>query len=562
MITPVYRGENLRRLLGYLYGPGRCEDHHDPHLIAAWDPQILATMDPARVPGATLTDLARLLDAPVKAHPEPERLGRYVWHCAARVAPQDRNLTDLDWEHVAQQLLGAAGIAPAGDDAACRWIAVRHADNHIHIAATLIRQDGRRPRHHNDWLRLRREAAHLESELGLRSTAPADRTARKHATRQEIAKADRLGLAEPARDTLARAVRQAVVASASELEFFLRLSAAGLHIHQRTDPAGTVTGYAVALPEHRSADGRLVWFAGSRLAPDLSLPKIRDGLAGKDLSPVDGLDPSGVAARLAAWRQAERRLHHAASLLTRAGDPAGAGLISGLNDLLIAAARQSPDNVREQLNLAVATFDRAARAPVGTVATPPAIQLRRAARSLIRAGRAAGTGHEVEAVLAVVLALTLAGRAGAAWHAARNYRAQAEAAHQASAFLQQAADDLASQTRSPARGTDTRRPTRASQRHRLARTAYAETVRVAIQGDGKLVDQILGDPAWPTLQRSLHRLATLGLDLAAVLADATFPRELASARSPAKVLHWRITMHLDGTAAERPAKRAEQLQLH
>ncbi|MCI0689934.1 MAG: hypothetical protein L0Y54_22255, partial [Sporichthyaceae bacterium] len=68
MITPVYRGENLRRLLGYLYGPGRCEDHHDPHLIAAWDQQILATMDPARVPGATLTDLARLLDAPVKAH--------------------------------------------------------------------------------------------------------------------------------------------------------------------------------------------------------------------------------------------------------------------------------------------------------------------------------------------------------------------------------------------------------------------------------------------------------------------------------------------------------------
>jgi hypothetical protein len=43
------------------------------------------------------------------------------------------------------------GFAPKGDEAGVRWVAFRHADDHIHIVATLARQDGARPRFWNDF---------------------------------------------------------------------------------------------------------------------------------------------------------------------------------------------------------------------------------------------------------------------------------------------------------------------------------------------------------------------------------------------------------------------------
>ena len=43
------------------------------------------------------------------------------------------------------------GLAPADDDLGVRWVAVRHAADHIHLVATLVRQDGSRPRIWNDF---------------------------------------------------------------------------------------------------------------------------------------------------------------------------------------------------------------------------------------------------------------------------------------------------------------------------------------------------------------------------------------------------------------------------
>lgn len=42
------------------------------------------------------------------------------------------------------------GYRGARDEKACRSIAVRHADDHIHIGATLARLDGRHPRVRGD----------------------------------------------------------------------------------------------------------------------------------------------------------------------------------------------------------------------------------------------------------------------------------------------------------------------------------------------------------------------------------------------------------------------------
>ena len=50
-----------------------------------------------------------------------------------------------EWAQVAAQVMDRTGLAPAGDELGVRWVAVRHAADHVHLVATLARQDGTRP---------------------------------------------------------------------------------------------------------------------------------------------------------------------------------------------------------------------------------------------------------------------------------------------------------------------------------------------------------------------------------------------------------------------------------
>ena len=53
-------------------------------------------------------------------------------------------------------------------------MAVRHADEHVHLVATLAREDGRPPRVWNDYRALAEVAHTYEAKFGLRSTAGRD----------------------------------------------------------------------------------------------------------------------------------------------------------------------------------------------------------------------------------------------------------------------------------------------------------------------------------------------------------------------------------------------------
>jgi hypothetical protein len=125
------------------------------------------------------------------------------------------------------------GLAPAGDELGVRWVAVRHAADHVHIVATLARQDGTRPEIWGDYYRVREAGHDAERRFLLRSTAPADRTAPRRATRAETEQAARRGWAEPARVALRREVCTAAAGAGSEREFFTRLRAAGVLIRER-----------------------------------------------------------------------------------------------------------------------------------------------------------------------------------------------------------------------------------------------------------------------------------------------------------------------------------------
>ena len=143
MIPRIHkRGQRTIGLLYYLYGPGKYEEHTDPHLVASWDSNA---PDPGRDPQATLKQLQRLLDQPLDNIDEADRPAKHVYHLSVRNGPDDRILTDDEWGEVARRMVAAARIDDPGADAGCRWAAVRHADDHIHIIATLVREDGYKP---------------------------------------------------------------------------------------------------------------------------------------------------------------------------------------------------------------------------------------------------------------------------------------------------------------------------------------------------------------------------------------------------------------------------------
>ncbi|WP_050497920.1 hypothetical protein [Streptomyces griseus] len=416
-------GETTADLLAYLFGPGNHEEHTDPHLVAAWTPGLPC---PARNPDRmTLSDLALLLDAPVDALRGPKP-AEHVWHISVRNDPTDRTLSDAEWATVAAEMVAAAGIAPHGDTHACRWVAVRHADDHIHIVATLARQDGRHPRIRGDIPRMHTAARAFETAWGLTPMSPLDQTARRAPVTGEREKAARRGLPEAARDSLQRTVREAAARATNDADFLTRLRDAGVRVREHHDENGALDGYAVALPGDRADHGsRPVWFSGRTLAYDLSLPRIRERFH-PTIAPAD-------------LTLAHTRIREAATLLAQAGRAEGAGDVAALGDLLVVAAATSPTAVRDQIRAAAAAFEQASRAPgTRTLHGTARAHFKAAARALEHAPRAA-RGGGAPAVLALLIALVEAVEAATAWHRAQHHDAQTRAAAQAAALLREAA---------------------------------------------------------------------------------------------------------------------------
>jgi len=208
-------------------------------------------------------------------------------------------MSDAEWAGIATEIMHGTGLAPRSDEAGVRWVAVRHADDHIHIVATLARQDGTRPRIWNDFYRVREACRAAEERLGLRATPPADRTAAKRPSRAETEQAARRGWDEPPRVTLRRHVCGGVAGARTERDFFDRLAAAGVLVRKRYSALtpGQVTGYAVGLPHHRNRDGGVIWYSGGKLAADLTLPKLRTRWSGSGADHALGAGLSAPAAR-------------------------------------------------------------------------------------------------------------------------------------------------------------------------------------------------------------------------------------------------------------------------
>ncbi|WP_432072715.1 relaxase/mobilization nuclease domain-containing protein [Streptomyces wuyuanensis] len=531
MIANIVKpGHKTRGVLNYLYGPGRANEHTDPHLVAAWDDFV---PDPGRNPDATLAQLADVLDLRVKqaGHTAPKN---HVWHCSIRAAPEDRHLTDDEWATIARRVLNATGIAPAGDPDACRWVAVRHADDHIHIVATKVRGDLRPPRNWNDFLRADKELVAIEKEYGLRQVPRGDRTAAKRPTRAEQEKAQRTGRATTARERLRTTVRTVLAAATTPEEFFRLLDGSGVLVEIQRFPSGDIRGYKVALAGDANKDGQPVWFSGSTLAPDLSYPKINERLAATDTSPA-------APSESHAWRSLARATDRVPELLDRSEDEAGQAHIAVLAETLDVLPLAAPPGLRSPLLQAAAAFERASRSRI-RAQHQQAQATRRAVKEILR------EPAPKDGVLLTVLidAVLLAAVAAQHWHRTRGHNQQAEAARQAAERLRTAYQTAAAEPLAVIHQRGTRLP-------EWLRRQQAATVRRALP---EQAEQILAEPGWPALAATLAQAGAAGHNPATLLNKATATRELDTATSVSEVLTWRLHRLADltqSTTSRAPA---------
>ncbi|MFD5913563.1 relaxase/mobilization nuclease domain-containing protein [Streptomyces massasporeus] len=529
MIAKISNGKETAGLIRYLFDTKKAKDHTDPHLVASWDG---FAPDPGRSEDADAT--RRLLVADLDLHvKQARRLGRapekHVWHCSIRAAETDRHLSDDEWADIARRVVAATGIAPDGDQDGCRWVAVRHAPDHIHIAATKVRADLRTARHWNDYLTADRELAAIEKEYGLLQVVRGDRTAAKRPSRAEQEKARRAGQDKTAPERLRATVRTAVAAASSIEEF--------VHLLRHIDdilveivrfPSGDIRGYKVALADDA---GGPIWYSGSKLAPDLSFPKIQERLANIEPQPAD--QPG--RRRPNPWHQAtaatERIPHH----LDQGDDEARQAHLAVFGEALDALPLLAPQHLRPQLREAASAFERATRSRI-RAEHHHARALRGAVRAMLREPApkdGAALAMFLDAAILVVIA-------AARWHQLRHHDQQVGAAQQTLLHLQAAYEQAAAA------------PLAALAQHRPPQQAANRHIREIHRAVPDHVEQVIEDPAFDALTAALAEAEAAGHDPEQLLQQAADQRTLDDARRPARVLTWRVER-----LSARPAPSAQ-----
>lgn len=337
MMPNVVRGDRMSGLMTYLTGPGRSNEHAEPHLVAG-DAALMAWHDDAELGRDAALSIARHLDRPRTAF-GVEVPGGHVWHCSLSLRADEGMLTDEKWGEIATDFIRAMEFDDNdGTKAPCRWVAVRHGvsgngNDHIHIAVNLVREDGTKASIHKDFQRAQAAARALEVKHGLEplESARAERATRGYdpAEREAQARArarakyertrPRLGADAPRwehlagddrqariaaelrtdqpRYLLALKVRGCAAAAGDEAEFVRRMRRSGLLVRPRYADGRTdvITGYSVA--ERPTAGERPIWYGGGHLGRDLTLPRLRDGWPDT---------PTGATEAAAEWNAAKR----------------------------------------------------------------------------------------------------------------------------------------------------------------------------------------------------------------------------------------------------------------
>jgi hypothetical protein len=145
MIAKISNWSSGRELIRYLFGPGKVHEHLDHRVLTSG---IVMGVDEGReLSTGELADLGAALDADEDCWGTSPS-GGHIWHLSLSLCQQDRQLTDDQWSEIVHHAVEAIGFEREGLEPAA-WVAVGHGtgakgNQHIHIAASLVRLDGSR----------------------------------------------------------------------------------------------------------------------------------------------------------------------------------------------------------------------------------------------------------------------------------------------------------------------------------------------------------------------------------------------------------------------------------
>ncbi|MGP4114331.1 mobilization protein, partial [Streptomyces sp. 4N509B] len=277
-------------------------------------------------------------------------------------------------------------------------------------------------------------------------------------------------------------------------------------------PSGAIRGITFA---HQPTNGQHpVWYSGSRLAPDLSLPKILNRLttAHHLTTTYHPHDP---------WRHAARHLDTLPTTLNQADEQTATDHIHAFGTLLDAATQTAPAPGRAHLRQAAAAFERATH-----TRRQADYQAGHALRELAdHLTRTPASGDTTARLLCTAIVAVIA---IARWHHARRHQQQEAAARQALTHLRTAYQhaaaaplaDIAAQAQDP----------------RIA--AHWETRIHALLPE--TANRITTSPVWHALATTLHQVHLTGIRTDALLTAEQTRSELTDADDPTALLLWRL----------------------
>ena len=328
MFAKITKGSGAVKLAVYLAGPGRSNEHTNQHVVCA--SETIATVDMGTaLDHHKAVALGYELDHPNRVYGRGSKR-QHVWHASLSLDADAGVKDDAFWEGVVREFLTEMKFEGVdGED--YRWVAVRHGlssngNDHVHIAASMVSESGKRWATDKDWPRASAACREIEKRHGLRLLnqgvkSPGYAEGELHALARRRAYAlhekqranDELMvpwkfLDRAAREQLMNAqmpevqpryelamkLRAATAGARSEGEFVRRARGNSMLIRPRYADGGktSVVGYSVALkPVHGE---KPIWYGGGRLGGDLSLPSLR--AAWPDQSPAESV-PEWEAAR-------------------------------------------------------------------------------------------------------------------------------------------------------------------------------------------------------------------------------------------------------------------------
>ena len=301
MIPNIVTGGDTGGLMRYLVGPGRANEHENPHVIAGSRDIVRKWGDWETISVSQADELATRLDAymhetgtfptgkarrfnPATGQVEwnGEIEATHVWHCSLSLSPEEAALGDEVWGRIASDFMSEMGFTGTDGKAPCRWVAIHHGSaknggDHIHIAANIVREDGTKWNPWYDQRKAQRACNTLEHRYGLLVVESRERGRGSRcdsAAAQNAAK--RAGASRTDRAVLEERLRAAATAADSEADFVRRARRLGVRLHPRFARGRTdvVVGYSAAL---RTEEGcqQTRWWGGGRIARDLTLTQLR-----------------------------------------------------------------------------------------------------------------------------------------------------------------------------------------------------------------------------------------------------------------------------------------------